>query len=42
MNNLSLNIKRVREFKNFTQQHVANSLKMSQSSYSDIENGKHR
>lgn len=32
-------IKKLRELKNFTQEHMANSLKMTQSAYSKIETG---
>ena len=33
-------IRRVREFKNLSQQYVADKLSVSQSTYSDMENGK--
>ncbi len=33
-------IRRVREFKNLSQQYVADNLSVSQSTYSDMENGK--
>jgi transcriptional regulator with XRE-family HTH domain len=34
-----IKIKRLREFKNYTQQHLADSLGLSQNAYSKIENG---
>ncbi len=37
---LGLKIRKVREIKNFSQQYVADKLSVSQSTYSDIENGK--
>lgn len=41
-NSLGIKIKKVRELRNFGQQHMAERLGISQSSYSDIENGKTR
>jgi transcriptional regulator with XRE-family HTH domain len=40
MSSLYLNIRRVREFKNYTQEYVASKLGISQASYSNLENGK--
>lgn len=37
---LGLNIRKIRELKDFSQQYIADKLSISQSSYSDIENGK--
>lgn len=37
---LGYKIRRVREFKNLSQQYVADELSVSQSTYSDMENGK--
>jgi transcriptional regulator with XRE-family HTH domain len=37
---LGYKIRRVREFKNLSQQYVADKLSVSQSTYSDMENGK--
>jgi transcriptional regulator with XRE-family HTH domain len=37
---LGYRIRRVREFKNLSQQYVADKLSVSQSTYSDMENGK--
>jgi transcriptional regulator with XRE-family HTH domain len=39
MNNIWLNIKKVRELRNFTQGFVAEQLKMTQAGYSKIEAG---
>jgi transcriptional regulator with XRE-family HTH domain len=36
---IGLNIKKIRELKNFTQEYMAEQLKMSQRGYSKIENG---
>ena len=35
----ALRIKKIREFRNFTQQHLADKLDISQNAYSKIENG---
>lgn len=37
---IGLKIRKVREIKNFSQEYVANKLSISQSAYSNIENGK--
>jgi transcriptional regulator with XRE-family HTH domain len=37
---LGYKIRRVREFRNLSQQYVADKLSVSQSTYSDMENGK--
>lgn len=37
---LGYNIKKIRELKNISQEYMANNLKISQSSYSDLENNK--
>lgn len=37
---IGIKIRKVREIKNFSQQYVADKLSVSQSTYSDIENGK--
>jgi transcriptional regulator with XRE-family HTH domain len=39
-NLIGLKIRKVREIKNFSQGYVADKLSVSQSTYSDIENGK--
>lgn len=39
-NTIGLKIKKIRELKNIGQQYIAEQLNMSQSSYSDLENGK--
>jgi transcriptional regulator with XRE-family HTH domain len=36
--NAGLRIKKIREYRNFTQQHMADSLEISQNAYSKIEN----
>ena len=38
MNNITSNVKRIRELRNYTQEHVALMMGMSQSKYSRIEN----
>lgn len=38
--NLGLNIRKIRELKNYSQNYLADKLSISQSSYSDIENNK--
>lgn len=36
---VGLKIKRIREYRNYTQQHVADKLELSQNAYCKIENG---
>ncbi|TAH17470.1 MAG: XRE family transcriptional regulator [Cytophagales bacterium] len=39
MHRIGLNIKKIRELRNYTQEYMAESLKMSQTGYSKIERG---
>lgn len=40
LSNVGLNIRKIRELKNYSQGYVSDKLSISQSSYSDIENNK--
>ena len=40
ISNVGLNIRKIRELKNYSQDYVSDKLSISQSSYSDIENNK--